>query len=391
MGQPAADYTGVPANVTFISGDTSQTFFFVAYQDTVDEDDESVLLGFGTLHTGVSAGTPSTSTVSITDPDPAVTVSFGQAAYSVAEGDDVTVTVTLSADPERTVTIPITATNQGGATSADYTGVPANVTFNSGDTSKTFTFTATQDAVDDGGESVLLGFGTLPVLVTEGGTATSTMSITDDDDPAVTVSFGQAAYSVAEGDDVTVTVTLSADPERTVTIPITMSNQGTTTNGDYSGVPANVTFNSGETSKTFTFTATQDTVDDDGESVLLGFGSLPTLVTEGGTATSTVSITDDDDPAVTVNFGQAAYSVAEGDDVTVTVTLSADPGAHRHHSHHQDQPGRGIQRRLLRRPRQRGLRREWSGARRSRSQRPRTRWKTTGRACCWASARCLRV
>ena len=66
----------------------------------------------------MSAGTPSTSTVSITDDDdPAVTVSFGAADYAVEESDDpttvnvqeneVTVTVTLSADPERTVVIPL--------------------------------------------------------------------------------------------------------------------------------------------------------------------------------------------------------------------------------------------------------------------------------------------
>ena len=39
----------------------------------------------------------------------------------------VTVTVTLNADPERPVVIPLTATPQGGATSADYSGVPATV------------------------------------------------------------------------------------------------------------------------------------------------------------------------------------------------------------------------------------------------------------------------
>ena len=82
--------------------------------------------------------------------------------------------------------------------------------------------------------------------------------------PPVTVSFGESSYTVAESDDtttpdvteneVTVTVELSADPERTVIIPITKSNQGTTTGADYSGVPPNVTFDSGETSKTFTFT-----------------------------------------------------------------------------------------------------------------------------------------
>ena len=52
---------------------------------------------------------------------------------------------------------------------------------------------------------------------------------------------------------------LSADPERTVTIPISRANQGGASNGDYSGVPANVTFNSGDTEKTFTFSATDDT------------------------------------------------------------------------------------------------------------------------------------
>ena len=47
----------------------------------------------------------------------------------------------------------MTKTDQGGASSADYSGVPASVVFNSGDTSKTFTFTATSDTVDDDGES----------------------------------------------------------------------------------------------------------------------------------------------------------------------------------------------------------------------------------------------
>ena len=53
------------------------------------------------------------STVSITDDDPQVTVSSGQAAYTVAEGGAQPGTVTRSADPERTVVIPIEATPKG--------------------------------------------------------------------------------------------------------------------------------------------------------------------------------------------------------------------------------------------------------------------------------------
>ena len=71
------------------------------------------------------------------------------------------------------------------------------------------------------------------------------------------------------------TVTLNADPERTVVVPITAVNQGTASDADYSGVPSSVTFDAGEMSKSFTFSATQDTDNDDDESVQLGFGSLP--------------------------------------------------------------------------------------------------------------------
>ena len=320
-----ADYSGVPDSVVFERGETSKTFTFTAADDD-DDDGESVALAFGTLPNRVTAGSVATSTVSITDnDDPAVTASFGSASYTASEGGDVTVTVTLSADPEREVTIPVTATPEDGATAADYSGVPASVVFAIGDTSKTFTFSATDDTDDDDDESVALAFGTLPTGVTEADPKTSTVSITDNDDPAVTVSFGSATYTAAEGGDVTVTVTLSADPERGVTIPLTATNEGEATDADYSGVPTSVVFAIGDTSKTFTFSATDDTDDDDGESVELAFGTLPTGVTAGNVAASTVSITDNDDPAVTASFSSASYTAAEGGDVTVTVTLSADP------------------------------------------------------------------
>ena len=134
--------------------------------------------------------------------------------------------VILSADPERTVTIPISAANQDGATNADYS-VPGSVVFNSGDTEKTLSFQASQDAVDDDGESVKLGFGgTLPDGVSEGSPDEAVISITDDDVPDVTASFEQPAYSVDEGDTVEVKVILSAKPERTVEIRVTATYLG---------------------------------------------------------------------------------------------------------------------------------------------------------------------
>ena len=321
----SADYT-VPSSVTFDADEMSQTITFTAADDSIDDDDESVLLAFGaSLPTGVSEGAIAETTVSITDDDvPQVTVMFGADAYTVPEGDTVTVTITLSADPERTVAIPLTATDQGDASSADYT-VPSSVTFDADEMSKTITFTAADDSIDDDDESVLLAFGaSLPTGVSEGAIAETTVSITDDDVPQVTVMFGADAYTVPEGDTVTVTITLSADPERTVEIPITATDQGDASSADYT-VPSSVTFDADEMSQTITFTAADDSIDDDGESVLLAFGTLPSRVSAGATNETTVSITDDDVPEVTVMFGQTAYTVAEGDTQSVRVTLSVDP------------------------------------------------------------------
>ena len=329
IGQGGADATdySVPNSVVFNAGDTEKEITFSATADNVDDDGESVRLGFGnSLPARITEGTPAETTVSITDDDvPSVTVSFEQNSYTVAEGNTVMVKLVLSADPERTVTIPLLKVNQGGASSADYSGVPQSVVFNSGDTEKTFDFDAAADNVDDDGESVRVSFGNLPDQVSAGSHRGTTVSITDDDVPSVMVSFEESSYNVAEGNTVAVKVVLSADPERTVTIPITSTNQGGATASDYS-VPTSVVFNSGDTEKTLSFSATQDTVDDDGESVKLGFGnSLPTGVTVGSTDETTVSITDDDVPSVTVSFEQPSYTVAEGNSVTVKVVLSADP------------------------------------------------------------------
>ena len=127
-------------------------------------------------------GTPAETIVSITDDDvPTVTASFEQPSYTVGEGSSVMVKVTLSADPERTVTIPLLKVNQGGASSSDYSNVPTEIEFNSGETEKTFTFTAASDADNDDGESVRVSFGTLPDQVSAGTYSGTTVSITDDD------------------------------------------------------------------------------------------------------------------------------------------------------------------------------------------------------------------
>ncbi len=186
-GATSDDYH-VPSSVTINGGEMSKTFEFMAMADDASDDGESVMIGFGTnLPSRVTKGTPEETMVSIRQMNPqlgsGVTVQFEVDAYTVSEGGTATITVTLSADPQSTVVIPITATNQGGATTDDYSDVPASVTFNAGKTLTSFNFMATQDDVDENCECVLLTFGALPSGVTAGPTDAAKVSIIDKTTP----------------------------------------------------------------------------------------------------------------------------------------------------------------------------------------------------------------
>ena len=164
----------------------------------------------------MTGGTHGSAVVNITDDDdPAVTVSFEQDSYSVAEGSTESIKLVLSADPERTVTIPILKANQNGASAADYS-VPAQVVFNSGDTEKTIDFAAVDDSIDDDGESVELSLGTLPPGVTDGTHDSTVVSIVDDDTAGLTLS--RNSVPVDEGDSATFTVKLATQPTANVVV-----------------------------------------------------------------------------------------------------------------------------------------------------------------------------
>ena len=294
-GHAGTDLSLDETTLTFTVNDwnTAQTVTVKAGQDDDTVSDAATLrhTASGGDYAGITADLP----VAVTDAgDPRVTVQFGAGAYTVSEGDTATITVTLSADPKRTVIIPFVETILGNTTSADYSVQPS-VTFNSGETSQTFEFTAVQDDVDDDDESMKLAFGpNLPSRVTKGTpkeTMVSIRQMTPQLGSGVTVQFEADAYTVSEGSTATITVTLSADPKSTVIIPLDATGQDGATSDDYH-VPSSVTINEGETSTSFNFTATQDDVDENCECVLLTFGALPSGVSAGSTDEAKVSIID---------------------------------------------------------------------------------------------------
>ena len=109
-----------------------------------------------------------------------VAVSFDAAAYTATESNSAAaVVVSLDANPTHAITIPLTATPGGGATAADY-AAPGSVTFTSGGAlSQTVTVTAVADDTAESGETVTIGFGTLPGWVETGSTTSTTVTLAD--------------------------------------------------------------------------------------------------------------------------------------------------------------------------------------------------------------------
>ena len=273
--------------------DDAQTVTVKAREDTDAANDKVTLTHAATG--GEYEGASSDLAVTVDDDEninqapllESVQVRFNTAAHAIPEGGTTTVVVSLSDALEQNVTIPLTRANQAGAGDADYSGVPAGLAFDSGVTEQSFTISATVDSEDDDEEQVVLGFGTLPEGVTQGTVSQATITIQD----VPSVSFGASDYSATEGgEDALVTVRLSEVLAADVTVPLTAEGDGGATPEDWSGVPEEVTFSAGETSKTFTVVAFDDAVEDDDEMVHLGFGTLPNGLNAAPPASATVTL-----------------------------------------------------------------------------------------------------
>ncbi len=176
-------------------------------------------------------------TVTVADDD-ATTVTLAGAAGDVAEGATKTFTVTLGRGLVNGETLPVPLTFGGGAArNVDYTTacpdtLPTGVTCNNlnTDTTPTVTFTgpttgatatqvtltlsaATDSTTEAGGESVVIGFGTLTATGLEGGTSTTDsladFNITDPDASVPTVAITGVPAKINNTNALTATFTFS--------------------------------------------------------------------------------------------------------------------------------------------------------------------------------------
>ncbi len=133
-----------------------------------------------------------------------LTVSFAQAAYTIAEGGErASIDVNLSPAADRQVEVPLEVKLLAGTTDADYDGVPESVVFEVGATSVRFPVAALADEENDPNEGIVLGFGDLPEMVIAGDPAATRVNFTQQRSAeqfsrSLQVMLAVAARSVAE-------------------------------------------------------------------------------------------------------------------------------------------------------------------------------------------------
>ena len=190
---PGVDYvaTDIPSQLTFLPGQTEQSFRVRAINDGSDDDDEYLTISFGTLPERVLTGSTTTTRINlIDDDDPFVTLRFEVSSYSLTVSEDssredrrIQVKAILSADPERTFHVGLRHTPLSGVDNIHLTNSffthpnTHGFRFRPGETESTVTYAVSSTSRILSVEAYELSFETLPDRVSTGNPAMATITI----------------------------------------------------------------------------------------------------------------------------------------------------------------------------------------------------------------------
>ncbi len=303
------DFTAASNTLTFQTSDTSKTFTVTTTQDTTFEGSETLMATLSSPSNGSIGTGTGTGTINEDDTPP----SFSVAASSATEGSTVTFTVTKTGSTALAHAVDYATSSNSATQGQDFTGVTGTLNFASGDATKTFTVSTTQDALAESNETfvVTLSGATAGATIS---TATANGTINDDDGPSTT-SYSIANQSATEGSTITFTVSRTGTPAAVETIQFATSSGTATSGTDFTAASGTLTFQTSDTSKTFTVSTTEDTTYE-GNETLTATLSNPSAGSIGtNTATGTINEND-----AAPSFAVAASSATEGGIVTFTVT-----------------------------------------------------------------------
>lgn len=249
-------------------------------------------------------------------------VHFSSSSYGVSESSAST---TLEVRLSRAHTAPVTvyyATSNGSAEmNSDYVAVNGELTFDPGQTSRTFSVSIQDDLLDESDETVLLAL-TNPTGALLDSPSAATLTI-EDNDPAPVVQLDAVSYQVAEdAGAIPVHVALSQPSSKSVSVQYATSNGSASAGSEYASASGTLTFAPGTTAMNVSVNIADDLLDEEDKTFTITL-SDPGSATIGANGAATVTIVDNDD-APNVQLSSANITVDEGvGTVTLTALLSA--------------------------------------------------------------------
>jgi bacillolysin len=295
------DYTTTTRTLAFAANITTATVVIPIGNDTLAEGPEQFIVSLSNpqpAYAGAAIGTVGNAVVEIADNEPMA--KFSTTAYTVAEG--ATLKIGLARGAGAACTVQVASSDGTAVAPADYTAVNLPVTLTT--TTATLNFTAAQDTLGEGPETVTLTLtgGVGCNLDPVGKTAVVTIK---DDEPAVTLTALTGA--VAESSiDYKAMVTRTGLASAVIDVDCQTSDLTATAGSDYNATTTTVHLGAGVLSAPCLVHVNHDTVGEGNETFKVCLSNAVGALINN--ACTTVTITDNDP---TVQFAAASYTVAE--------------------------------------------------------------------------------
>jgi sugar lactone lactonase YvrE len=328
---PKEDFISAPFRVTMFAGETTKTFFIPLFDDTRDENDESLIVVMSAPTGGATVGPQHFSTLTIADDDAPPTLTIRDASIVEGHTGSKTMYFTLSRSAGSSKNVSVTATAGGGSATpnADYQQTPGvdyngpltkTIYFTPGEISKVVPFDVVGDTTAEGNETFHVTLSSSANSTIADGLAVGTII---DDETSQTLAFQSATYTVAEGQQASINVTRTGSTAGTVTVDYATANSTAVAGSDYTATSGTLTFNPGETTKSFAVTALTDDAIESSETFTVSLSNATGGASIGPTSGATVTITDIDTPKMQFAPKDVLIDVSLGS-VVLTVTRTGN-------------------------------------------------------------------
>lgn len=315
-----SDFTATSGSLTFLPGERTKQISVTVNPESMYEADETFTVDLSAVGNAVLVDGQALGTIVNDDAQPTLLISDVSQNELNSGSSSFVFTVTQSAVSGLTTTVNF-ATAHDTADGFDYTSTSGALSFTPGQTSKTITVFVTGDTTFEGGDTFFVNLsGNINASILDGqGLGTI---INDDNVPSLTI----GDVSVTEGGLATFFVTLSNPSAQTVTVNWATANNTAVSPADYQGGNDTLTFTPGQTSRSFSITTVNDSLDEVNPETY--FVNLTNPNNAFISDSQAIGSLQDNDPApsisisdVSANEGQAGTTA-----FNFVVTLSAASG-----------------------------------------------------------------